>query len=88
MQRDRLTLAVIASLILIITALRWFDPICCITATRPPNIINVFIVLIALGLLTTVFQRSSFQKGIVGVTVGLIVILILLKNHARDRTYQ
>ena len=74
---------VVAGLILAIAAARYFEPLCCLTASRPPEITGV---LLALGLSAAsiaAVKRASPRGWLAPVAIFILVgLFLLLKSPA------
>jgi alginate O-acetyltransferase complex protein AlgI len=77
------TLGIISILIFAICSLRYLEPACCITASRPPTMIQVTIITLSLIILfAIVFHFSPSHKGVT-IFLGILIlsIFILLKTE-------
>lgn len=83
-KQDAWAAGLLAGLALLLSATRYFDPLCCLTASRPPQIEITLIVLAVLavfGLLAYRFARG--RGGALNLVVLLIIaILVVLKSPA------
>jgi alginate O-acetyltransferase complex protein AlgI len=76
--------AIIVGAVLIVALLRYLDPVCCLTPTRPPQIWSVGlgmggIILVGWGL----HRGATVQKWVVGaLTMTLIAVLVVIKTPA------
>ncbi|UCH59279.1 MAG: MBOAT family protein [Anaerolineales bacterium] len=77
----RLEILIISGVVTFIGATRYFGNLCCLTATRPPPIIQIIIVLTILGCFGLLLQHfSQIQKSLLWLAgILIIVIFILLK---------
>ncbi len=75
------TCLTIAALVLVIAATRYISPLCCLTATRPPEISNVLTVL-GLGTLAlaTIYRMGGRYWLASAATLILIGLFFLLKS--------
>jgi alginate O-acetyltransferase complex protein AlgI len=71
---DWITLAVVALLVMGVGLLRYVDPVCCITASRPPQVWQIIMALCVLGGL--VFLVARLLPGRKWVVVSALVLLI------------
>ncbi len=78
-----LTIGIIAIEILAICSLRYLEPACCLTASRPPTILQVAsIVLPLIIIFAVIFRFFPAWKGLtIFVGVLILVIFILLKTE-------
>ncbi len=75
-----LTVASVAGLILLIALDRYLE-FCCLTPTRPPDILRVLIALIIIGLLILLAAQAANRPRALGLLVlSLILIFIFLKS--------
>ncbi len=79
---DWTTLAVIAALVMVIGLLRFVDPICCITASRPPQLWQIILAVAVLGGLVFLFARFSPGRKwiVIGSLIVLVALLVILKT--------
>ncbi len=81
---DILTGTVIGGMILAIGLTRYLGPACCLTATRPPAILQVLLVILAAGLLAYIAIR--FARGRLGwIYAGTLLVLglfVILKSDS------
>ncbi|MEK6255844.1 MAG: hypothetical protein N2C13_00825 [Chloroflexota bacterium] len=88
-RENRQSALVLAGTILAIGLTRYIAPICCLTATLPPQLPTIFISIVILALLVSLVQRIS--KG--GKTTNniafaaIIVVFIVLKNEELARIF-
>jgi len=77
------TVGIISVVILIVCLLRYFEPLCCITASRPPSIIQVASIVIPLIIIfVAVFNFTSLRKYF-PVIIGIIILalFVILKTE-------
>jgi D-alanyl-lipoteichoic acid acyltransferase DltB (MBOAT superfamily) len=79
--RSSLAAAVlVAGVILLIAADRYLEPVCCLTPTRPPELLPVILALAAiaaLAVLTLVwFQKSRFLPWLAILTILLLFVIL------------
>lgn len=75
-----ITSGVLIGLILTIAALRYVEPLCCLTPTRPPDMVRVVVALIIIfGLIVLTFYVSRFTPTLRIATFSLLIIFIALK---------
>lgn len=75
-----ITAGVLISLVLAVAALRYAEPLCCLTPTRPPDILRVLVALgIFIGLAGLTHYVSRFNLLLPVTTFGLLIIFITLK---------
>lgn len=75
-----ITASVLIGLILAIAALRYVEPLCCLTPTRPPDMVRVLVTLvIILGLVGVTHYISRFTLSLRIITLSLLIIFIALK---------
>ncbi len=77
---DMLTGMVITSVILLISLTRYLGPVCCLTPTRPPTILQVCIVLLTVSILAILLRRYATGRvfwiyASITLIIGLFVIL-------------
>ncbi|GAB4578112.1 MAG: hypothetical protein Fur0022_08450 [Anaerolineales bacterium] len=77
---DRWSGVILVGIVLLVALLRYIEPLCCLTPTRPPQL---FSVLAALGSVIVIGwgigkAKRSWVWG--GFTVGLVLLLIVLKT--------
>ena len=68
--------SVIIGTILFIALTRYTDPLCCLTASRPPQIFQIFIALVFLGAISAIITLSP--RGNRYFTIAAIVLIISL----------
>jgi len=73
---DIITGLVIASLMLLISLTRYFDPICCVTATRPPELYQIAISIISVSFIFLVFAYFGSGK-VAWIFTGMSLILLM-----------
>lgn len=77
-----ITIGIIATLISVICFMRYLEPLCCITASHPPTIIQVISIIFPFVLICFVvfrfFQNQKFLPLILGISI--LVIFIILKT--------
>ncbi|MGH2582092.1 MAG: MBOAT family O-acyltransferase [Anaerolineales bacterium] len=81
--QDKLAAAALMAIALFLSATRYVDPLCCLTAARPPQIELVALLVIALaaiGLLAYRFLRGQ-TFALHSFTVFLLLILAILKSE-------
>jgi len=75
-----ITSGVLVGLLLAIAALRYAEPLCCLTPTRPPDILRV---LVALGIFFSLVGLTHYVSRLTLIlrliTLGLLIIFIALK---------
>jgi heme O synthase-like polyprenyltransferase len=71
---DLITGLVIAGLIVIIGLTRYLGPVCCLTATRPPSVIQIILVTFTVALLS--YLTIRFSKGHTGWIYACIIVII------------
>lgn len=78
------TVLIIVFTILSLSIMRYFDPICCLTATKPPSISYVITFLFSGALLAYITSRRTIQSSYLRVALILVIIslLIILKSPA------
>jgi D-alanyl-lipoteichoic acid acyltransferase DltB (MBOAT superfamily) len=78
------TLTIIALTILALAAMRYVEPICCLTASKPPPIFSILTFLLIAALLAWITRRLSVSKPYIGYGISLLIIglLIILKSPA------
>jgi alginate O-acetyltransferase complex protein AlgI len=78
---DLPTFALIFSVILVISAIRYLEPFCCLTPTLPPAINQVLIAIIAITaiILFSVRFVTRWTAWIFGLTVFIIALFVVLK---------
>ena len=74
-------LLIVAGTILVIGLLRYLGPVCCLTPSRPPNILQILLAMFITGGLTVLIARfASSKTALINTFVILILsIFILLK---------
>lgn len=70
-----ITTGVLMGLVLAIAALRYVEPLCCLTPTRPPDILRVLVALALIGGLAVLAQYAPRPT----LFIGLLMIFIFLK---------
>lgn len=82
------TVALIVAVITIVALTRYFDPLCCITPTRPPDIVSVLIgIAICAGLVAVVsvlFRNRT--RGLNWVILFIIALFVVLKWDVLTQT--
>lgn len=80
-QRSTLiTLAVIGGLILLVALNRYID-YCCLTPTRPPDVVRVLVALVAIGLVLLVAAWVANKRAALVVSILLLIgLFIFLKS--------
>jgi alginate O-acetyltransferase complex protein AlgI len=77
---DGLTLAVLLGLVLLIALDRYVDA-CCLTPSRPPDVVRALIGLAGLaGGLLLAMRAASRPRLIAGLTLGFILLFVALKT--------
>jgi len=78
---------VIFALVLLLGAMRYLDPICCLTPTRPPELGQIFIAVAIISACS--FFLSRFGQGRVGWLYGLSILIlgffVILKSEPLAR---
>jgi alginate O-acetyltransferase complex protein AlgI len=76
---------VILGLILLVGFTRYLEPFCCVTPTRPPEILQIaLIILVAVGLgLLSIKLRMASPIPIAALAFALIIILFLILKSER-----
>ncbi len=77
------TIAIVLAVVLIIGALRYVEPLCCLTASRPPQLWIVALAILAIGVVGAVFARAlpGERWKTVFFIVLLIILLVVLKTE-------
>jgi D-alanyl-lipoteichoic acid acyltransferase DltB (MBOAT superfamily) len=75
------TVAVVACVVLLVSLPRYFGDFCCLTPTRPPSLVQLFLLFGIAGVI--LFLLSRFTSGhaawINGFSILILVVFILLK---------
>ncbi len=81
---DIQTGGLITAVIILIASTRYFAPLCCLTASRPPQITQVLIALFAIILLVQIVNHwiSGNKNLILTPIIKLIVLFVLLKSES------
>ena len=75
------TIAVIIGVVALIASTRYFDPLCCITATRPPDIFTVTVGILIVAVISAgaaILFRGRARR-LNWIVLGLIVLFVVLK---------
>jgi alginate O-acetyltransferase complex protein AlgI len=82
--QDSWAAGLMAGLTLFLSATRYFDPVCCLTASRPPQIEITLIVVAVLALIGFLAYRLGLGRAaLLNLSVLLVVaILVVLKSPA------
>ncbi len=78
-----ITIGVISTVVLIICLLRYLGPVCCITASRPPTILQVIAILLPVILLIAIAIHFFPGHKVFTITLGILIIgiFIILKTE-------
>lgn len=79
-REDALTGAVLAGIVALIALTRYLGPVCCLTPTRPPQILPVLAGLLVIGLIAVAFSRFSRPPWSNRVVVFIAGVFIVLKT--------
>lgn len=77
------SLLLIAATVLVIGLLRYLDPVCCLTSSRPPDVLQVLLALLVLGVLVLLIARFlSGKTALLNTLIVLILgIFVILKTE-------
>ena len=81
--KDVISGLIIAITVLLIGSLRYFEPLCCLTATRPPQIIFILISIILMGFVRIFINRIYFgKKRLLNLLLLFVLgVFLVLKNE-------
>jgi alginate O-acetyltransferase complex protein AlgI len=81
-KNDAVTLLVILATVVGVDLLRYARPLCCITATRPPQIWLLVAAAAAIASIGAAFRRWRAKKTLLGalLSLSLIALLVILKT--------
>lgn len=75
-RQDWITAGIVSGVILTIGSLRYLGPLCCLTPSRPPEILQIIIaILMITGVAAFLYQQNRFKSILL--TVFLMIILCL-----------
>ncbi len=88
---DRADLAsglVISGIIVAIGLTRYLGPICCLTPSRPPSLIQIIVAAISVGILSILIMRfSKVRRGwIYAAIIAILGLFIILKSESLAKT--
>jgi alginate O-acetyltransferase complex protein AlgI len=79
--RNRVAFLVIFAIVLLVAVLRYFGPACCLTPTRPPQLLQVLVALgIVAGLAVLISNTSSRRFLSYLMILVIIVLFVVLKS--------
>ena len=82
-RKDVISGLIIALTVLLIGSLRYLEPLCCLTATRPPQIIYILISIILMGLVRIFINRIFLgKKRLLNLLLLFVLgVFLVLKNE-------
>jgi alginate O-acetyltransferase complex protein AlgI len=82
-RQDLTVLWVLAGLILGLGLTRLIEPLCCLTATRPPPVLQIVLALLFVGIGAILLHRAGRRLPWINIffVVGLIALFILVKSE-------
>jgi len=73
-------LLVVTGFVILLSLTRYLEPLCCLTASRPPGVLPVFLALTAAGTLTGLLLWLPQRRGATWLVFALILaIFVVLK---------
>jgi D-alanyl-lipoteichoic acid acyltransferase DltB (MBOAT superfamily) len=78
---NRIAFLAIFTVILLVAALRYMGPVCCLTATRPPQFFQVVLALCAVAGIAFLIAGSTARRAIAYLMIlAIIILFIILKS--------
>jgi D-alanyl-lipoteichoic acid acyltransferase DltB (MBOAT superfamily) len=77
-----MTAGVVAGLLLIVGLLRYLNPVCCLTPSRPPELASIFLLLIAIaGLAAIMWKAPARNARLAGMLLLILALFVILKTE-------
>jgi hypothetical protein len=82
-QDDLLAGALLVTCVLVISLMRYTAPLCCLTPTRPPNVLQVLLALVVVGGISfwIVHRFQSSNRIVILVIFSIIGVFVVLKTE-------
>jgi alginate O-acetyltransferase complex protein AlgI len=78
-----LTAGVVAAMLLLIGLLRYLDPVCCLTPSRPPDLLKIIVLLLAITGLAALMWRAQVKSfWLTGLLLFILILFLVLKTEA------
>ena len=80
---DRRAVALLVGLVLLLSATRYFEPLCCLTASRPPQIeLVAFLLAVITGFIFILYRWGRSRNEFLDLTIlFILLIFIVLKSE-------
>lgn len=78
LRSSRGALAALGALVLLVATLRYAEPVCCLTATRPPAVGWVVLVITGVGLSVIALQFLSGASLARAMAIGILVLIMVV----------
>ena len=69
---------VVIGMILLIGLTRYLEPLCCLTPTRPPNMVSILTALVGGSLIALIPVLVTRQRKVLAVVIILLILLLFL----------